>query len=198
VSSPAIERRLTQARECLQATDYGCSWRSVRYVLQREPDNEAALSIEDEILNYVDRKVVEFEQAMGAADLTAAQAALTDAQTALNYDHSDPRLDEMSQRLAERQQAQQRPIASMQRPFVTTGPTTPAADPVVQELLSEAQQSLERGDLNAAESLANKVLSRDAANPVAPEILRQVAAEKERIKRVLMESTQVKDAVKVK
>ena len=193
----AIERRLAQAQECLQAGDYGCSWRAVRFVLEREPDIEAALAIEDEINSYVDQKVVLIEQALEAKDLANARAALADAQKAKNFDHSDPRLDELSRRLDERQQSEQRAAAEVS---LASTPSTVAAggpDPMIQEYLSEAQQSLERGNLDAAESFANKALNLDAANPVAPEILRRVETEKERIKAILRGSTEVKEAVKV-
>lgn len=193
----AIDRRLAQAQECLQAGDYGCSWRAIRYVLEREPGIEAALSIEDEINAYVDGKVVLIEQALGANNLADARATLEDAQKAKNFDHSDPRLEEMSKRLLDREQAEQRSASEMPAAAPTTGTSVTAPDPVVQDLLSEAQQSLDRGELNAAESLAKKVLNRDAANSVAPEILRRVEAEKERIKEIFRGSTEVKEAVQV-
>lgn len=196
-SPSVIDTRLAEAQTCLRAGDYGCTWRAARAVLDLEPGNDAALSVENEVLRYVDQRVADSEQALQAGQLAAAETALDDAQKAFNYDVYDARFDALNRRLYELRQAEQRGTNEAPGPSSHPADAAPGPDPVAQELLAEAQQSLALGNIDAAESLANKVLQRDPGNASAPEILRRVEAEKERIKAILMGSTEVKESVKV-
>ena len=148
-------------------------------------------------MRYVDQRVADSEQALQAGQLTAAETALDDAQKAFNYEIYDARFDALNRRADKLRQAEQRAASEVTPPPTQPAETPPGQGAVAQELLSEAQQSLALGNLDAAESLANKVLQRDPTNAAAQSVIRDVEVNKQRIKDVLKGSTEVKEPVKV-